>query len=166
MNEMPGQQAPDFAGGDAGRGKASVQGKNNAAVADSLVLSERAVEKHINSLFSKLGLGEEPTKGHLGLDRQLTLEGPDVGERRQQLAQLIAFDDSLAAVAVGTVSAIVATAAMMFLWAGFAMPDWFGMLRSAMMFVGGLVVIAIVLVVSIAIISGVMGMIGKLRRRS
>ena len=67
---------------------------------------------------------------------------------------------------IGTVSAIVATAAMMFLWAGFAMPDWFGMLRSAMMFVGGLVVIAIVLVVSIAIISGVMGMIGKLRGRS
>jgi DNA-binding NarL/FixJ family response regulator len=37
------------------------QGKNNAAVAESLVLSERAVEKHINSLFSKLGLTEEPT---------------------------------------------------------------------------------------------------------
>jgi DNA-binding NarL/FixJ family response regulator len=36
------------------------QGKNNAAVAASLVLSERAVEKHINSLFSKLGLTEEP----------------------------------------------------------------------------------------------------------
>ena len=36
------------------------QGKNNAAVATSLVLSERAVEKHINSLFAKLGLGEEP----------------------------------------------------------------------------------------------------------
>jgi len=35
------------------------QGKNNAAVAASLVLSERAVEKHINSLFSKLGLSEE-----------------------------------------------------------------------------------------------------------
>jgi DNA-binding NarL/FixJ family response regulator len=35
------------------------QGKNNAAVATSLVLSERAVEKHINSLFSKLGLGQE-----------------------------------------------------------------------------------------------------------
>ena len=35
------------------------QGKNNAAVAQSLVLSERAVEKHINSLFSKLGLSEE-----------------------------------------------------------------------------------------------------------
>jgi DNA-binding NarL/FixJ family response regulator len=37
------------------------QGKNNAAVAQSLVLSERAVEKHINSLFSKLGLSEEPS---------------------------------------------------------------------------------------------------------
>jgi DNA-binding NarL/FixJ family response regulator len=36
------------------------QGKNNAAVAASLVLSERAVEKHINSLFAKLGLTEEP----------------------------------------------------------------------------------------------------------
>ena len=34
------------------------QGKNNAAVAESLVLSVRAVEKHINSLFSKLGLSE------------------------------------------------------------------------------------------------------------
>jgi DNA-binding NarL/FixJ family response regulator len=36
------------------------QGKNNAAIADTLVLSERAVEKHINSIFSKLALGEEP----------------------------------------------------------------------------------------------------------
>jgi DNA-binding NarL/FixJ family response regulator len=36
------------------------QGKNHAAVASSLVLSERAVEKHINSLFSKLGLTDEP----------------------------------------------------------------------------------------------------------
>jgi DNA-binding NarL/FixJ family response regulator len=36
------------------------QGKNNAAVASSLVLSERAVEKHINSIFSKLSLSEEP----------------------------------------------------------------------------------------------------------
>jgi len=35
------------------------QGKNNAAIASSLVLSERAVEKHINSIFSKLGLTEE-----------------------------------------------------------------------------------------------------------
>jgi DNA-binding NarL/FixJ family response regulator len=36
------------------------QGKNNAAIAETLVLSERAVEKHINSIFSKLALGEEP----------------------------------------------------------------------------------------------------------
>ena len=36
------------------------QGKNNAAVAASLILSERAIEKHINSLFSKLGLSGEP----------------------------------------------------------------------------------------------------------
>lgn len=35
------------------------QGKNNAAIAAALVLSERAVEKHINALFSKLGLTEE-----------------------------------------------------------------------------------------------------------
>src|SRR3954470_22659377 len=36
------------------------QGKNNAAVGAALHLSERAVEKHINSLFAKLGLSEEP----------------------------------------------------------------------------------------------------------
>jgi len=36
------------------------QGKNNAAIAATLSLSERAVEKHINSIFSKLALGEEP----------------------------------------------------------------------------------------------------------
>lgn len=35
-------------------------GKNNAAIAERLVLSGRAVEKHINSIFSKLGLSEEP----------------------------------------------------------------------------------------------------------
>jgi DNA-binding NarL/FixJ family response regulator len=35
------------------------QGKNNAGIATSLVLSERAVEKHINSIFSKLGLSAE-----------------------------------------------------------------------------------------------------------
>ena len=36
------------------------QGKSNAAVAQSLFLSERAVEKHINALFAKLGLVGEP----------------------------------------------------------------------------------------------------------
>ena len=32
------------------------QGRNNAAIAESLVLTERAVEKHIGSIFTKLGL--------------------------------------------------------------------------------------------------------------
>jgi len=35
------------------------QGKNNAGIAVALSLTERAVEKHINSIFSKLGLSEE-----------------------------------------------------------------------------------------------------------
>ena len=35
------------------------QGKNNAAIAKALFLTERAVEKHINSLFHKLNLSEE-----------------------------------------------------------------------------------------------------------
>ncbi len=35
------------------------QGRNNAGIAEALFLSERAVEKHINSLFSKLGLSSE-----------------------------------------------------------------------------------------------------------
>jgi DNA-binding NarL/FixJ family response regulator len=35
------------------------EGLNNAAVAARLVLSEKAVAKHINSIFSKLGLGHE-----------------------------------------------------------------------------------------------------------
>jgi DNA-binding NarL/FixJ family response regulator len=39
------------------------QGKNNAAIAKSLVLTERAVEKHIHSIFSKLDLSFE-NDGH------------------------------------------------------------------------------------------------------
>jgi len=38
---------------------AVAEGKNNAAIASALFLSERAVEKHINSIFSKLELSEE-----------------------------------------------------------------------------------------------------------
>lgn len=34
-------------------------GRNNAAIGRTLTLTEGAVEKHINSLFRKLGLGEE-----------------------------------------------------------------------------------------------------------
>jgi DNA-binding NarL/FixJ family response regulator len=35
------------------------QGKSNAAIASALRVSERAVEKHTNSIFAKLGLTEE-----------------------------------------------------------------------------------------------------------
>lgn len=34
------------------------EGMNNSAIAEQLVLSDRAVAKHINSMFSKLDLGE------------------------------------------------------------------------------------------------------------
>jgi DNA-binding NarL/FixJ family response regulator len=36
------------------------QGKSNAAVGAALYLSERAVEKHINAMFPKLGLSQTP----------------------------------------------------------------------------------------------------------
>lgn len=39
---------------------AIAEGKNNAGIANALGLTERAVEKHINSLFAKLGLFPEP----------------------------------------------------------------------------------------------------------
>jgi DNA-binding NarL/FixJ family response regulator len=39
---------------------AVAEGKNNAAIAGGLHLTEGAVEKHISSIFSKLGLSEEP----------------------------------------------------------------------------------------------------------
>jgi len=35
------------------------QGKSNHAIADQLVLSKRAVEKHINAIFLKLGLSQD-----------------------------------------------------------------------------------------------------------
>ena len=35
-------------------------GRNNAGIGAALGLSERAVEKHINSLFAKLGVTSEP----------------------------------------------------------------------------------------------------------
>jgi DNA-binding NarL/FixJ family response regulator len=42
--------------------EAMAQGHTNSAIAEELVLSVRAVEKHINSIFSKLGLsGDQST---------------------------------------------------------------------------------------------------------
>ena len=35
------------------------QGKSNAAIAQSLVVTTRAVEKHVGSIFLKLGLPDE-----------------------------------------------------------------------------------------------------------
>jgi DNA-binding NarL/FixJ family response regulator len=40
------------------------EGLNNASVAEALVLSTKAVAKHINSIFSKLGLTEEEAAHH------------------------------------------------------------------------------------------------------
>ena len=37
------------------------QGKSNAAIADALVLTKRAVEKHINAIFLKLEPDRAPT---------------------------------------------------------------------------------------------------------
>ena len=34
------------------------EGLNNGAIAERIVITKRAVERHINSIFSKLGLGE------------------------------------------------------------------------------------------------------------
>lgn len=39
---------------------AMAQGSSNQAIADAVVASRSAVEKHINAIFSKLGLAEEP----------------------------------------------------------------------------------------------------------
>ena len=36
------------------------EGMNNTAIARELVITDRAVEKHINAIFAKLGLTEEP----------------------------------------------------------------------------------------------------------
>ncbi|HET9223403.1 MAG TPA: response regulator transcription factor [Roseiflexaceae bacterium] len=36
------------------------EGKTNRAIAEALILSESAVEKHSNAIFAKLGLSEEP----------------------------------------------------------------------------------------------------------
>jgi DNA-binding NarL/FixJ family response regulator len=43
------------------------RGRANPGIAAALVLSESAVEKHVSSIFAKLGLGPEPTQ-----DRRVT----------------------------------------------------------------------------------------------
>jgi DNA-binding NarL/FixJ family response regulator len=55
------------------------QGKNNAAIAASLFLSERAVEKHTNAIFSKLGLTEEEDVNRRVKAVLIYLGGPTTG---------------------------------------------------------------------------------------
>jgi hypothetical protein len=49
-------------------------------------------------------------------------------------------------------------------WNAPALAEWFGVVRTIMMVLGGIVVVAIVLIVAVAITSGVMGMLGRLRK--
>lgn len=44
---------------------AVAEGKSNAAIAEELVLSKRAIEKHINAIFLKLGLTYSPDAGQI-----------------------------------------------------------------------------------------------------
>lgn len=61
------------------------QGKSNAAIADSLVLSKRAVEKHVGAIFLRLGLTDEEVVSrrvaavllYLGEHDQRPLQSPD-----------------------------------------------------------------------------------------
>jgi DNA-binding NarL/FixJ family response regulator len=57
------------------------EGKNNAAIADDLVVTERSVEKIINSLFMKLGLTWEPAVHKRVKAVILYLAETDVGQR-------------------------------------------------------------------------------------
>jgi DNA-binding NarL/FixJ family response regulator len=57
-------------------------GKNNAAVARALFLSERAVEKHINAVFAKLGLSEEGDVNRRVMAVLTFLDRDDTGIKR------------------------------------------------------------------------------------
>jgi DNA-binding NarL/FixJ family response regulator len=56
------------------------QGKSNAAIAAALTVSERAVEKHTNSIFAKLGLSEEKDLNRRVKAVLLYLSEPRAGE--------------------------------------------------------------------------------------
>ena len=48
------------------------QGKSNAAIAESLFISQSAIEKHINSIFAKLALSAEDGAQHRRVAAVLT----------------------------------------------------------------------------------------------
>ena len=56
------------------------EGKSNAAIAESLVVTKRAVEKHLNSIFRKLGL-EASRSTHLS--RRVTAALMFIGQRKR-----------------------------------------------------------------------------------
>jgi DNA-binding NarL/FixJ family response regulator len=63
------------------------QGKSNAAIAETLVLSKRAVEKHVGAIFLRLGLTDEEVVSrrvaavllYLGEHEQRSVPAPDGG---------------------------------------------------------------------------------------
>ena len=61
---------------------------------------------------------------------------------------------------------VLAAAALVLGWRWSSAPDWYGIIRVAMMGLGGLVVLVLVLIVMVAVVSGLAGMIGKLKKRS
>jgi DNA-binding NarL/FixJ family response regulator len=72
-------------------------GRNNAAIAGSLGISERAVEKHINSIFAKLGVTGDPgahrrvaaVLAYLGASGPQRTGLPAPGYRHQQAASCL-----------------------------------------------------------------------------
>ncbi len=65
------------------------QGKSNSAIASSLVLSKRAVEKHIHSIFFKLGLSEtEDVSKRVKATLAFLSEEPEAGDARSTGARV------------------------------------------------------------------------------
>ena len=56
------------------------QGKSNQAIAEELFLSKRAVEKHINSIFMKLGLAHQDDVSRRVKAALIYLAGVDTGD--------------------------------------------------------------------------------------
>ena len=60
------------------------QGKSNEAIADSLVLTKRAVEKHINAIFMKLNLTDAPDVSRRVMAALMFLAEEDSGSLRSR----------------------------------------------------------------------------------
>lgn len=54
---------------------AMAEGKSNTAISEDLFVSQSAVEKHINSIFAKLGLAADETETHRRVAAVLTFLG-------------------------------------------------------------------------------------------